>query len=208
MTNQVVNHSTLYSYDSDQSQFQYELINQQNYSREIPSVWQFVAANLVAKGDVQVADALSAAKSDLFDHCPETRVIKIFGEDRRMIGTFSVTLDSDIGMPVSQHFGSELTFLRKKYQLINGWRFSMLPIPQSALLRKRTFGIFKSLALENQADAIVLYFNQRLDRYYSRFFNGRIIATKKISFDGIHELPVSLFVGEVKDNLPDTDFLN
>ncbi|TCS43089.1 N-acyl amino acid synthase FeeM domain-containing protein [Reinekea marinisedimentorum] len=207
MTNQVVTQSTLYSYDSEQSRFQYELINQQNYSQEMPGIWQFVAANLAAQGDVEIADALTAAKSEHFDPHPETRVIKIFGQDRRMVGTFSVTMDSDRGMPVTHYFADELAFLRKKYRMVNGWRFSMLPIPDAALLRNRTFAIFKSLAMQDQADAIVLYFNERLNRYYSRFFNGRVIATKTISFDGINELPVSLFVGEVKDNQPEMKYL-
>jgi hypothetical protein len=207
MTKQV-SPSTPYLDDSLKNHFKYQLIDRQNYRREMPGLWQFVAANLVAQGDVQLSDALSAAKSDQFDPCPETKIIKIFGEEGLMVGTFSVTLDSDSGMPVAEHFSAELAFLRKKYRLINGWRFSMLPNARSASLRNRTFAIFKSLASENQADAIVLYFNQRLDRYYSRFFNGRIIATKNISFDGVNELPVSLFVGEVKDNQPDIKYLN
>lgn len=205
MINRALNISTL---KNDQSLFHYQLINPASFQQEMPTIWNFVAANLASQGDVSLENAISAAKSEKYDEHANTRIIKICGKDQRMVGTFSLTKDSQEGMPVADHFEQELVFLRKKHSLINGWRFSMLPLPSATQLRNRTFAIFKLLVEQSSADAFALYFNKRLDKYYQRYFNGQIVATKTISFDGINELPVSLFIGESSNNPPEEKYLH
>lgn len=189
--------------------FEYRIFNPNRQPYQMPSIWQLVAGNLAANGDVHPENAMAAAKDAVFDTSELTRVVSIFHESGRLAGTFSYTLDSEKdGMPVSHHFQDELSFLRLRYRLVNGWRFSMSPLYQSAVLRQRTMALFKKLVQVSESDGFVIYYNQRLDAYYQRLFNGRIVATKSISFDGHAELPVSMMVCETADNTPDPKFLS
>ncbi len=188
------------------SQFKYQVVHPSD-TKDLSKVWQLVAGNMAHMGDVHPVDAMDAAKDTIFDHHKNTRVITIKDGVGRLVGTFSMTVDSDNGMPVLHHFNEELVFLRKKYRLVNGWRFSMHPLYQNANLRLSSFALFKQLIVLSGADAFVLYFNERLARYYSRYFNGRIVASKVISFDGINKLPVSLMVCESINNFPDREYI-
>ncbi|WP_196157015.1 hypothetical protein [Reinekea sp. G2M2-21] len=191
-----------------QPEFHYQLIDPQQQKYRMQTIWQLVAGNLAANGDVLPSDAMNAAKDPDYDFINHTRVVVIQHSSGRLAGTFSVTLDGDHGMPVSRHFDSELSFLRRKHRLINGWRFSMSPLYQGAILRQRTFTLFKQLVCLNDADAFVIYYNQRLEKYYHRLFNGRVVASKSISFDGHHSLPVNLMLCQASDNPPDPRYMH
>lgn len=188
--------------------YQHEWLNPCHDHHRMPSIWQLVAGNYAAMGDVKPEDAMAAAHDGVFDRHSHTRVVQIKHESGRLAGTFSVTLDSDDGMPITRHFHNDLTFLRRKYRLVNGWRFSMSPLYQSAALRQRTFALFKHFAHCNDADAFVIYFNERLTGYYNRQFNGRVIAQKSISFDGQKQLPVNLMLCHTADNVPNPKYLS
>jgi len=188
--------------------FNYRLLAPSKHRYEMPSIWQLVAGNLAANGDVKPDAAMKAAKDAYFDHHDSTRVVSIRHSSGRLAGTFSVTMDSKEGMPVTNHFEQELNFLRKKYRMVNGWRFSMSPLFHEPYLRQRTLTLFKQLVGIYEADAFVIYFNERLSGYYSRYFNGRVIASKTISFDGRNELPVSLLLCESRQNPPNPQYMH
>ena len=194
--------------DSSQPEFEYQLWRPFEDARGLASVWQLVAGNLASSGDVLPQDAMAAAQSADYDYSSQTQVITINHKSGRLAGTFSLTIDSDDGMPVTSHFDNELAFLRRKYRLINGWRFSMSPLFQSAILRQRSFTLFKQLVRLNDADAFVIYYNKRLEAYYHRLFNGRVLTSKSISFDGHHELPVNLMLCKAIDNPPDPKYIH
>ena len=191
-----------------ESDFEYQLCKPYQDSRTLSSVWQLVAANLAANGDVLPQDAFAAAQCSDFDFSIHTSVISIRHTSGWLAGTFSLTLDSDSGMPVTQHFDRELKFIRRKYRVINGWRFSMSPLFQSAVLRQRSFALFKQLVRLNDADAFVIYYNKRLDAYYQRLFSGRVMSSKTISFDGHNALPVNLMLCAASDNPPDPRYMH
>lgn len=174
----------------------------------MPAIWQLVAGNLAANGDVHPDKAMDAAKDASFDASNTTRVVAILHQSGRLAGTFSYTVDSEQGMPVGHHFEQELSFLRSRYRLVNGWRFSMSPLFQSSVLRQRTMALFKQVVQLNGADGFVIYYNQRLDAYYRRMFKGRVVATKRISFDGHAHLPVNMMICDTDDNIADPKYLS
>jgi hypothetical protein len=190
------------------SEFEYRLFSPSKHRYEMPNIWQLVAGNLAANGDVHPEIAMKAAKDSEFDFHESTNVVSIIHESGRLAGTFSMTLDSELGMPVSKHFDGDLAFLRKRYRLMNGWRFSMSPLFQSSILRQRTMALFKQFVLMNEADAFVIYYNKRLEGYYRRLFTGRVVASKSISFDGKNDLPVNMMICETSENPPDLKFIH
>jgi hypothetical protein len=125
-----------------------------------------------------------------------------------LAGTFSFTLNSEAGMPISKHFGDEIRSIQKQFTLLNGWRFSMSPLYQSALLRLRSMTLYKQLVQLNGVDAFVIYYNKRLEGYYRRIFNGHVEASKSISFDGRNELIVNMMVCETSNNRPDSRYFH
>ena len=127
----------------DTNMFEYRLISPSKQHYEMPSIWQLVAGNLAANGDVHPETAMKAAKDNEFDFHDNTRVVAIIHETGRLAGSFSYTLDGDQGMPISKHFGEELSFIQQNQKLINGWRFSMSPLFQSSILRRRSMTLYK-----------------------------------------------------------------
>jgi hypothetical protein len=188
--------------------FQYQLLNPAADVHLMRPIWQLVAGNLAAMGDVLPHNAMQVAKDDRYDQTENTRVVAIYHESGRLAGTFSLTLDGDSGLPVEGHFEDTLQALRRELRLLNGWRFAMSPLYQSARLRQRSFAYFKQLVTLYEADAFVLYFNERLSGYYHRQFKGRVIDQRSISFDGSASLNVNLMVCLSKDNPPNTDYLS
>jgi hypothetical protein len=183
--------------------FEYRLINPSKHHFEMPSVWQLVAGNLAANGDVHPEVAMKAAKDKTFDFHDKTRVVSIYHESGRLAGTFSFTMNGEAGMPISKHFADEISSIQQQLTLLNGWRFSMSPLYQSAALRLRSMTLYKQLVQLNGADAFVIYYNKRLEGYYRRIFNGHVEASKSISFDGSNELTVNMMVCKTSDNRPD-----
>lgn len=188
--------------------FQYQLLNPVIETHRMMPIWQLVAGNLAAMGDVLPQNAMLAAQDNMFDSCVNTRVVGIRHQSGRLAGTFSLTLDGHSGLPVEAHFQESLSQLRQNYRLVNGWRFAMSPLYQSGRLRQRSFAYFKQLVTLYDADAFVLYFNERLSGYYQRQFNGQIVDQSRISFDGSKSLAVNLMVCLTADNPPNIQYLS
>lgn len=187
--------------------YQYQIINPRREPMAMGAVQQLAAANLAAGGDVTPTRALEVAADPEFDACDQTRTVVIRHRSGHLAGSFSATCDGELGMPILRHFSRELIFLRRKHRLVNGWRFTMSPRFQSALLRRTSTNLFLHLVQEMDADAFVLYFNDRLLNYYKRMFNGRVLASTTTTLDGQVEVPVSLMLCEAAENRPVIDFL-
>lgn len=187
--------------------YQYQIINPSQDPAAMRPVQQLAAANLAAGGDVTPTRAMEAASDPDFDVSDQTRTVRIHHSSGHLAGSFSATRDGDAGMPVLRHFSQELVFLRRKHRLVNGWRFTMSPRFQSALLRRTSTNLFLHLVQEMDADAFVLYFNDRLLNYYKRMFHGRVLASTTATLDGQVPLPVSLMLCEAADNRPVPGYL-
>lgn len=190
------------------NEFEYRSINPVTQSYEMPTIWELVAGNLASNGYVTAASALAVAKDTTYDFQQSTRVVSILHESGRLAGTFSLTLNSDAGMPVARYFKDEVQKLEQRYRLINGWRFSMSPTFQSSILRARSNALYHQLVRLNDADASVLYFHQRLLGYYRRIFNGHVLATKTVSLDGNTPLPVCMMLCFSADNEPNPQYMH
>ncbi len=189
-------------------EFEYQLVDPLYAQYEMQDVWQLAANNLIANGDVTPVAAMHAVKDPDFDFHALTRVVNIRHREGLLVGTFSITLNSEQGMPVSRYFREEIYQLCKSYRLINGWRFSMSRLSNAGILRIRTMSLFKQLCWMTFADAFVIYYNKRLQRYYDRQFNGRVIGERCISFDGENRLPVRLMLCEAIHNQPNLKIIS
>ncbi|EAR08972.1 6-phosphofructokinase [Reinekea sp. MED297] len=187
--------------------FQFQIIDPAQESQTMYDVQRLAAANLAAEGDVSPQRAMEVARDPNFDDSHQTRTVLIRHKSGHLAGSFSVTRDGDEGMPVLRHFERDLVFLRRKHRLANGWRFMMSPRYQSALLRRTSTNLFLHMVQQLDADAFVLYFNDRLVNYYRRMFSGRVMASTVITLDGQIEVPVSLMVCETAQNRPVMDYL-
>lgn len=181
--------------------FSYSRLNPSQQVSEMDKLHRLAAANLLMEGDVTPENALAAVSDSVFDAHPKTHVISIAHESGRLAGTFSFTLDSADGMPVSRHFENEINELRAQGSLLNAWRFSMSPLFHSALLRKQSFEYFWAQAGTFNVETVVLYFNERLLNFYKRKMIGEVVGSKTISFDGHAQLPVLLYACPLEVNL-------
>lgn len=188
--------------DTDIDEFTYDIITPSQEIHRLEPVWHLMATNLAATGDVHPEKAWDAAMDREFDESDCTRVVTIRHASGRLAGTYSLTMDSQEGMPILHHFERELTLMRRKYRLLNGWRFAMSPFYRSGRLRQRSMTYFKQLVAHYQADAFVIYYNERLEGYYHRLFTGRVLGSKAISLDGHSDVRVNVMLCETQDNLP------
>lgn len=166
----------------------------EDYSR-LDEVYKLTHDTLVLSGEISPHDNGKITTSPHLDHHPNTTIL-IAEQEGKIIGTITVTIDSDQGLNMEKWFSEELAVYRKtdSCRLGSSWRLATSPSYRGKTrLIIDLYSKACKLLIEAGCELCLCALMNKHKKTYQRLMDAKIIVTKTIEpFDKDIPMEISL----------------